>query len=351
MLVLALHPKLAATLRDEVPDGVDVIAVDSPVAGSQAIDYACRVAGEKGCDELFLLYGDLYLKHLALRCQSPRLSVSVLLFRFETFLLGDFLRLRWSMRKIATQAVKHLFVLRLLRRSFVRRVLFIEPWSACFYESYGRGKVALVPEPVSFDQPAPAASPRTGASFTIVVSGLLDVRKRVVELCGALALCGRPGVPITLRVIGPVLENYSTVLHDAIERARRHGVRIELENRSFGENEIPAILGNSDLIWLGYGYEHVGMSSIFAWAAALQKPVLTVRGGLVGFAVEKFHLGYVTRSWAACEIAAVIDHAIDDHNTEVKRDWDGFSALFKGFSPEKFLEDWFQPTPEAGSSL
>lgn len=324
-VIIAHHEKVS------VPHGVRSVTLESMAGQSSRgrFKFALALARLHACSEVLLLYGDQYLLELsvhAMRRQTP--AVSFVLFRFEQHLPAQFRRTGRAALKDALKS----WWLRALSRRARGSMLLLEPWAAEHFRRDGAGGVCFAPEPVrGATQPAPVE--HQDRVFTVGIFGVIDARKAVSHLADAMWMRGNKS---RLLIIGPVKPEFRPVIAGLM---RRDGdVEVVCEDRHYSEDEIPALLRRCDAVSVLYGAQHVGMSSILAWAAMLDLPVIGFRRGLIGWLIQSYSLG-------ACADDArpeMIAQALNTCAARFSRDGaERFRIAMRGFEPQLFLQEYF----------
>lgn len=131
-----------------------------------------------------------------------------------------------------------------------------------------------------------------GARKVALLFGSLSARKGIFEVLNALPYLER-SLQQKLAIIfaGSVTKDEQPGFEAALEASRSQtGVQLIIDNRFVGDDEVPAMITQADLILVTY-LRHTGSSNVLVRAAAAGKPVLGSDYGLVGAQIIKRKLG------------------------------------------------------------
>lgn len=176
----------------------------------------------------------------------------------------------------------------------------------------------FLPDPAPDMAMLKGVDPRTrddGRSVALVF-GALTRRKGIFQTLDAwhhLAPSDRGR--LALRFVGrlddaeraPFLESL------AIKRAAMPDAVIELQDRFVTDEDLAAEILGADIILAPY-QNHIGSSGVMHWAVAAGKPLIAQKTGLIGYQVDRYHLGAATDCSDPKKISSAIMDAAGQRN-------------------------------------
>lgn len=214
--------------------------------------------------------------------------------------------------------VKRALFLRLARGRNLAKLFTIDAaLPAYIAEHYPRlaGRVVHVPDPVSMAAPVEREWARnrlgiSGDQCVVLVYGLIDERKRLDKLLGALsqAHCTNSvGVLIAGRQSSAVKELLKSA---EVQRLFDAGRLHQLDEYLTPDSEVSAFAA-ADIVWVGYR-QHFTMSGVLLQAGHMTLPVIACEEGLIGWITRQHQSGVVVDADDTKSIALTLTELCQD---------------------------------------
>ncbi|MDM8557612.1 glycosyltransferase [Candidatus Parabeggiatoa sp. HSG14] len=146
----------------------------------------------------------------------------------------------------------------------------------------------------------------------------------------AIVFAGKLGAEIRAKFLDKV----------ASYKQNNSNANLHIEDRFLSTNEIICLLQHCDIILAPYSRYFVGSSGVLLWAVGAKKPVIAPNYGLLGYQVQKYHLGISIDATKPKVIADAFRRYLNNPDY-YERNTSGMEQLHAESLPENFARIFF----------
>jgi len=304
-----------------------------------------------GANHGHFLYFDHIQLPLALRLPFlPKKKISGLLFQPPML---DFYEDDKNLKEIIRNYRKKWFYAKMLNNTTLSFVFTLNP----LFPSYAKkhfssgNKVYHLPDPSMFptgdinlsgEDCALTKHVRKNRKLFLLF-GALTKRKGIFEVMKALKYLEPEYISqIAVFFAGKLEAGIRSQFLDKVDYYKHNNpnANIHIEDRFLSTNEIISLLQYCDIVLAPYHRYFVGSSGVLLWAVGAKKPVITSNYGLLGYQVQKYHLGISIDTTKPKLIADAFRRYLNNPD-DYKRNTSGMERLHAESLPENFARIFF----------